>query len=433
MMLRKIKIITLFLFSLSAFSQETLMIEEAIKIALEKNYNVLIAGKSNQIAKTQNNISNAGMTPEVSLNAGYSTATLNSHLEFNTGAVQDRVGASNNALNASVNVNWVIFDGLRMFAVKKRLTQTEQLSSYELKQQMENTVYDIILAYYDIVRIKELIKAAEQNLLIYQERKKLSETKISLGSDSKVDLLLTRSDENKAKSSILQLELQLITAKANLNTLLARPADTEFETINSIESLYSPSLEELKKSASNNTSVLISKQKELIVNQTILEARSVNLPFVQLNGAYNFTRSQNQAGIIFLNRQNGPSAGVSAAWLLFQGGRNRKYVQERQIELLSQKYFTEQSKEQIGALVYISYQNLLTNKKILELEKQNLADSKEVLTISLERYKLGKSNLLETIETQKNMEDAQVRHINALYELKKSETGLLRSNGSLVK
>jgi outer membrane protein TolC len=75
----------------------------------------------------------------------------------------------------------------------------------------------------------------------------------------------------------------------------------------------------------------------------------------------------------------------------------------------------------------------LTNKKILDLEAKNLADSKEVLSVSLERYRIGKANLLETIETQKNLEDAQVRYFNALYNVKRAETELLRSNGTLVK
>jgi outer membrane protein TolC len=60
-------------------------------------------------------------------------------------------------------------------------------------------------------------------------------------------------------------------------------------------------------------------------------------------------------------------------------------------------------------------------------------DSKEVLNVSLERYKIGKSNLLETIETQKNLEDAQSRYIEALYSIKIAEAELLRANGSLIK
>jgi outer membrane protein TolC len=157
------------------------------------------------------------------------------------------------------------------------------------------------------------------------------------------------------------------------------------------------------------------------------------MPLVQLNGAYNFTRNQSQAGIIFLNRQNGLNGGITASWLLFNGNKNNKLVKERNILALNQKYTTEQAQIKIDGVVYTNYKTFLLNKQIVGLELQNLKDSKEVLDVSIERYKIGKANLLETIETQKNLEDAQTRYINALYAIKIAETELLRANGSLVK
>jgi outer membrane protein TolC len=414
-------------------AQEVLGIEEAIKTGLEKNYEVLIAKNDATITEKQNNLGNAGMSPQVSLNGGYNIANVNSHQEFNTGAVQDRPGAQSNNLAASVNVAWVVFDGMKMFAIKKRLDLTQELGTLQLKQQMEQTVYDIILAYYDIVRINALINAAKQNLQVYEERSKVAQLKMTIGSDSKVDLLLSQSDENEAKSALMQLELQLLTAKANLNTLLVRPVDTDFAPKDSITISYKPAMEDLKKASQNNTSFLISQKNEFITEQTIKEARSANLPFVQLNGAYNFTRAQSQAGIVFLNQQRGLNAGVTASWLLFNGNKNKKLVEERQLRLLSQRYTTGWTQQQVDGLVYINYQSFLTNQRILDLETQNMQDSRDLLTISLERYKIGKSDLLTTILTQQTVEDAQTRYINALYNTKKAETELLKANGQLIK
>jgi outer membrane protein len=416
------------------FSQSVLTVEDAIKIGLEKNYAVLIVKNEQEIAKLQNNFGNAGMSPTVSVNANLNLANINSYQEFSTGVIQERNGAQSNNTGASVNVGWVIFDGLKMFAVKKRLGLNEQLSAIELKQQMENTVYDIVSAYYTVVKTNELIKAAKQNLSIYEERKKIAKLRLEIGSDSKVDVLLSQSNENKAKSAIIQLELQLLNAKTKLNTLLNKPVDTEFNTTDSIIVNFNPNIDDLKKEVSkSNSSILMSKQNELITQQSIKEARSANLPFVQLNGAYNFTRSQSQAGFVFLNRQAGLNAGVTAGWLLFNGNKNSKLVKERNILYLNQKYVTEQMQQQIDGQVFNSYKTYLLNKTIVDLERQNLTDSKEVLDVSIERYKVGKSNLLETIETQKNLEDAQVRYIEALYAIKMAETDLLRANGSLVK
>jgi outer membrane protein len=432
-MLHKI-IFLLVSLSSGLYAQSILTIEEAIKIGLEKNYSVLIIKNEQEIAKLQNNFGNAGMSPTVSINANLNRANINSYQEFSTGVIQERNGAQSNNTGASVNVGWMIFDGLKMFAVKKRLGFNEQLTAIELKQQMENTVYEIVSAYYSVVKTNELIKAAKQNLTIYEERKKIAKLKLEIGSDSKVDVLLSQSNENKAKSAIIQLELQLLNAKTKLNTLLNKSIDTEFSTSDSIIVNYNPNIDELKKEVSkSNSSILISKQSELMTQQSIKEARAANLPFVQLNGAYNFTRSQSQAGFVFLNQQAGLNAGVSAGWLLFNGTKNSKLVKERNILYLNQKYATEQIQQQVDGQVFNSYKAFLLNKSIVDLERQNLLDSKEVLDVSIERYKVGKANLLETIETQKNLEDAQVRYIEALYAIKMAETDLLRANGTLVK
>jgi len=432
-MLHKI-IVLLVGLSSGLYAQSVLTIDEAIKTGLEKNYSVLMVKNEQEIAKLQNNFGNAGMSPTVSVNANLNLANINSYQEFISGVIQERNGAQSNNVGASVNVGWLIFDGLKMFAVKKRLSLNEQLTTIELKQQMENTVYEIVSAYYSVVKTNELIKAAKQNLSIYEERKKLAKLKYEIGSDSKVDVLLSRSNENKAKSAIVQLELQLLNAKTKLNVLLNKPIDTDFKTTDSIIVNYNPNIDELKKEVTKlNSSILMSKQSELMIQQSIKEARLANLPFVQLNSAYNFTRSQSQAGFVFLNRQAGLNAGLTAGWTIFNGTKNSKLVKERNILYLNQKYMTEQTQLQVDGQVYNSYKTYELNKTIVELEKQNLIDSKEVLDVSIERYKVGKANLLETIETQKNLEDAQVRYIEALYAIKLAETDLLRVNGSLVK
>lgn len=423
-----------FLFSSSVFSQEILRVDDAIKIGLEKNYSVLIVKGQKDIAKAQNNIGNAGMSPTIAASGAYNLANLNSYQEFASGATQERNGAQSNAATASLNLSWTVFDGLRMFAIKKRLNMNEEYSAITLKREMENTIFEIIVSYYEIVRFKELIKAEKQNLSIYSERKKISQLKYEIGSASIVDMLLSQTDENKAKGTIIQLELNLIKAKAALNTLLTRPVDTDFVTADSIVVYFDPDLADLKKSAKmNNRAILLSKQSEFMLEQSVKEARAINIPFLQLNGAYQLNQSQNEAGFLFKNRQAGLTAGITANWLIFNGGKNSKLIKERNIQVLNQRLVTEQTALNVDAQVYVSYQTFQLNKQITNMERQNLSDTKKVLSISLERYRTGKADLLETIISQKYLEDTQVRLINALYATKVSETELLRVNGSLVK
>lgn len=425
----------LFIVSINiAKGQEQLKLDEAIRIALQKNYAIQTASNALEIAQSQNNIGAAGMSPTISVNGGLSNSVLNSNQVFNTGATQDRTGAKSSGINASLNADWLIFDGMRMFAVKKRLAMNEALSSISMKAQAESIIYEVMLAYYDVARLTELLKAGRENIRLYEERKKIADVRLQIGSDSKVESMLASADLNRALSAQYQLELQLLQAKTKVNTLLLRSSAIDFVAADSMSLSWNPAIEDLKKAAgTGNSNVLLARQNELIAAQSLAEARSSNLPFVTVNGAYIFTKTQSQAGFLFSNKQTGLNLGLTARWVLYNGGRNSNLQKERSIQVLNQKLLTEETLSQIDALVYVQYQSYVLNQKIVELEKNNLRDAKELQTISLERYRVGKAAVLETIETQKNLEDAQSRYVNALYATKVAEAALLKSNGSLVK
>jgi outer membrane protein TolC len=66
------------------------------------------------------------------------------------------------------------------------------------------------------------------------------------------------------------------------------------------------------------------------------------------------------------------------------------------------------------------------------LEEENILLAKENVEIAMERYRLGLSTALELRETQKSLEEAYTRLINARYNMKLAETNLLRLSGRLL-
>jgi len=424
----------LLFFKCLASAQEFMGLDEAIRIGLEKNFAVLIAKNQTQVSQLQNNLGNAGMSPQLSIDGGALLSNVNSLQEFVNGTTQERNNALSNAYSAALHLDMMVYDGNKMFAIKKRLEQNEALSQIQLRQQMENLIYEVMLAYYNIVRIEVMINTEKQNLVIYQERKKIAKLKLDVGSDSKVDFLLSQSDENKAKSVLVQMDLQLLDAKVKLNNLIGLSADSDYKTEDSIQVNYNPVYEDLKKDLSKkNAMLLIARQQTLMSEQYEKEARSNLLPYLNVGLDYRFINSKSQAGFLASNRQTGLFGEVTAGWTLFNGSKNRNLVQEMEIKSLNQELLYKQTELEVNALVMVNYRRFLLSKQIAELELSSLADSKELQAISMERYRVGKTNLLEIIEAQKNLEDAQYRYINSLYSVKIAEAELLRANGELVK
>ena len=79
-----------------------------------------------------------------------------------------------------------------------------------------------------------------------------------------------------------------------------------------------------------------------------------------------------------------------------------------------------------------AYKEYDLQKKTLALEEENILMAKENVTIAMERYRLGLSTVLELRESQRSLEVAYSRLINARYNTKVAETELMRLRGDLV-
>src|SRR5438874_12955284 len=116
-MIKRQSVLFLGLLSLStiALAQDTLTVEKAIATALNNNYDILLSRQDSASAAITNEYRNAVFLP--TLNAG-STILFNNNSQtskFTDGTERNRSGIRATNLNAAVNLNWTLFDGLRMF------------------------------------------------------------------------------------------------------------------------------------------------------------------------------------------------------------------------------------------------------------------------------------------------------------------------------
>ena len=105
----------------SAQAQELLTLEDAVKIALENNYDIKIAENNSKIDATNNSLANAGMLPSLNANFTNNNSQLNTTQTQADGSERKLDNAKNMNLTYGVGLDWTIFDGLSMFARKEQL------------------------------------------------------------------------------------------------------------------------------------------------------------------------------------------------------------------------------------------------------------------------------------------------------------------------
>ena len=420
-------------FELQTSNAERLTPEEAVRIALENNFDIRIIRGDAEIARLNNTKANAGMLPTVNLVAG-ETAGLSAFQQQNLadGRVIEAYGRFNNNINVAVQLGWTLFDGGRMQITKKRLEEIEALGQINLKNAVQQTTANVLQGYYGIVYNRLLERSTREVITLNEERLRIAEARLAAGFAAQTDALQARIDLNQQRANLLSLQNATIAAKRNLNLLLARTPETPFEVAEDLTNTYAPDRTRLLQNLLAQNPALLSLQKSAdVAALEVQENQKLTKPRITGNGQYNIQRTDNGAGFLLNNTQSGLTAGVSLVIPLYTGGNIRRQVDVARVS-------AEQASIRLDAQ-RLSFETALDNQiaffqtqqQLLTLEADNVKNARESLNVSTERFRLGQTNALEVQVAQNTLEQALLRQNVVLYNLKTAELELRLLAGEL--
>ncbi len=434
-MKKKLKLLSLScLINIVAFAQITtkLTVDEAIRMAVEKNFDVEIVKNEQEIGIINNKWGTAGALPNISLNSTLGIASNNLEQQLTNGTVIKRNGAILRNQNAGLAVSWRVFDGMRMFASKRRLEELEKIGELSFRSQVNTTVYNIIGSYYQIVQLNQQRKALQATIKFFEERRLIAESRFTIGTAPKTDFLQAEVDLNQQKGSLLAVENNIRVAKANFNNLLGRKPDTVFEVTDMIEPDATVSYASLlQKAQTDNYDLLLAQSNLTVLVQQKREILSQRLPSVTLNGNFNLAQSRNDAGFTLFNRNLGPNGNVGIAIPIFQGGNIKRQEQVAEIGIKNQQIVIDQLKNQVNTSILNAYYNFQNAINLVTLEKNTLALIEENNVIATERFRKLAITSLELRQVQIDYINGQTRYINSLYMAKLAEAEMKLLAGDL--
>ncbi|MXV13939.1 TolC family protein [Hufsiella ginkgonis] len=416
----------------TGYARQTLTIEEAIRTALDKNYDIKLF--ANDAAVSKNNVSraNAGMTPSINASLSTNSNTQNTRQTQSNGDVVTRTGARNSSVNFGPTLNWTIFDGFGMFATYDRLKELQKLGDTNLESAVLTTVFNVTNTYYDIVRQQKELEASKTALEISRLRLTNAKNRYEIGRAAKLEVLAATVDLNTDTTNLLRQRDLLRSTKITLNTLMNRDVNTDFtatETITIDESLQQASL--LTAALQQNPSLKSAVVNRRIAELALKEVKANRYPTVGVNTGYNFSRTESELGFARQSRGRGFNYGLTASVPIFNGGLQKKNEKNAAIEINSAQLEYEKLELTVRSNLASAYQTYLTNLELVKLEAANQAVAKQNMDITLEKFRLGSIAPLEFREAQRNYVDATVRYSDAQYQAKLAEISLKEISGTL--
>lgn len=421
----------------TAFSQEEVSLEQVVALALEKNYDVLVARNVADAAVKNDDYVYGAFLPQINAQGATVWNDNEQNLRFQDASRNNSGEAKSNNLNGSVQLVWTLFDGTRMFATRERISQIAEQSELEVKNQMVNTIAAVIINYYDIVRQKQQLKAIEEQMSVSEERVKLAEKKLQVGTGIKPELLQARVDYNAQRTQVLQQEAIIAQLKEQLRNIVGLQLPSVYDVADTILiDLNLQPNEDFQNLDNTNYSLLSARRNLNIASLSLRERRAEYLPFFNFNAAYNYsqndnTRQINPFGPVF-NRTEGFNYGFSMTLPILNGFNTRRLTQLAKIELDRQQLLYDQQRNTVNVDLHNAFINYENAKKILAIEEETIGLAKENVYIALESFKRGLNTFIELRTAQQSLAEAYSRLITARYNAKLAETELLRLNGSLL-
>ena len=173
----------------AANAQRSISLSDAIQIGLENSYQIRIAETQREAAANSNDWAVAGRYPTINLNLNNQNGyrNVNNPISFIPELYSFSTG-----FQPGIEGSFTLFDGYRVRYNKERLAQQELQSDQQVALAVENTMQNIITAYYQALLQQEQVKVLADVLELSRDRIKYERARQEFGQAGTFDLLQTQ-------------------------------------------------------------------------------------------------------------------------------------------------------------------------------------------------------------------------------------------------
>jgi len=423
----------------AAQQQDSLTVETAIATALSNSYDIRLSRQDSAVAAINNDYRNAVFLPTLNGTATTLYNNNNQQQKLSDGTERNRSGIRSNSLNYGLALNWTLFDGFRMFIFRDRLDVSIRQGSLTIKNQVVNTVSDVIKTYYDVVRQTQQLRNIQEQMVLSSDRLRLAQYKLDIGVGIKPDVLQAQIDYNTQRASQLNQLAIIDQRKQDLNRLMNVPQNINYKVSDTIQITSDLVLGSLLNDLTESSPALrLARGNIDLARLDVRDAKAQRFPTIGFTSAYNFARTNNntvvnpvQQPLFSLNK--GFNYGLTASIPIFNQFQVRQQIRQAKlsVDFLQLQYENQQSI--VTTDILNNYRSYVAQKEIVAVNDSSVVLARENLMIERERYRLGVTTFIELRTAEESLANAVFSAITTRYNLKIAETELLRLRGDLVR
>jgi outer membrane protein TolC len=255
---------------------------------------------------------------------------------------------------------------IRIHEANRIATAEVAVSRDDLKKAENQVALQVHALYFGMLISRLQKQAAEQQSTYAGERLRENEEDVRNGSALNVATIQGRAGLLESQQDVLTAELQLSDLTTELNDLLGLPLDTQLELDPAVPASFEqhPREEYLQTAWSENPEVLAAEEAVRKAQAAVTSAKSAYIPDITA-----YARQSYQDGVPFLVRNFG-TFGVNLDWEVFDFGKRRAGVRERETQLAEAEENLRRLKEEIAVGIERSYNKVERTRNLVQVASQ---------------------------------------------------------------
>lgn len=412
---------------LKAQERQRITLEDAVRIALENNYQM--KKSENQIALAEAEVTSAyaQFAPSLSANAGFNRS---SGQQFDQVTVRFDNFVTENA-SGSIGSNITLFSGLRNI-YNLRSAQQDRLSAKENQRRMKQSIiFNVATAYLQVVLDRELIQISAQNLASSRKQLELILAQVEVGARPIID----RYNQESVVANAELVYTQRVNAASNNELRLIR--QLQLDPLGNYDYVI-PDLDEtlikqkdqdlrlmIQQAMSNRSDVLALDAQIKSIYFNMKSAEGARLPSLSASGNIRTSYSDRQRDPItreiasfndqFFDVNIGNSIGLNLQIPLFTRLNTWRTIQSSRISYKNAQLDRENLEYSVIQEVTQAYTDYQGYAKELETTQRALVASEKAYQTEQERYNIGASTLIELTRANADFVQASSNRVQALY------------------
>ena len=394
-----------------------LNLPKTVQMALDYNRDIKNSQYALKKAEYAINQAQAGKKPTVDYNFGAQRSRATDAATYSRAAsLMGSANSISNAFSNGISVNIPLYTGGlvegQIDVAKLGKTNAQE----EILRVEQATKYSAIEGYYGLLAYQELQGVYHEAVDNLQGHLDNVQAQYNVGTKAKVDVLSSDVSLANAKTTAITADNNVAIAESNLNNILGLPLETKlnladhqlpFDT-------YNISLQEAMDYAMKyRPEVLQAAIAVQEAERSIDIADAGNKPTVAITGGNDW--ADNTFPGIDANKRSW-SVGANLTYKFYDGGTTKAKVAQAKQDLLVARETEQKTRESVQLQVKQAYLNIRSAAQKVE-ETQTVVDqARENYRIQNIRYQAGVGINLDVLDAQLSLNQAQVNHIQALYD-----------------